>query len=290
MALSKIARLFETGQYLAASHAFLAALQDPEVSSPRDLAELYFLGASIRHKLGHWHSALELARIAERHAIAAGEPVILGKLWFNLVQYLRATGDVSEAQEYATKFLDNLGMYPELDRYTGACHYNLALCLRQRNLMDDCLRHYRTAAEQIEKANNPRMAIMVYQNLAWHLLEMNRVDEAQVEAAKADLLLDDDTLQGRRQQLLVQAFWHYKAGHLETCRQMCEEFLVPGAEVSEEQRFWSLWMCGMMYSSINRTDLAQTLWLLANDCALKTGEPRLLNYAGQLRSTFLQRT
>lgn len=290
MSLNKIQRLFETGQYVAASHAFLASLQDPKVSAPRDLAELYFLGAKIRHKLGNWYSALELARIAEQNAIAAGDGKLLGRIWFNLVEFLRVTGDTSAALEYASKFLDNLGLYPELDQYSGACLYNMALAYRQRNNMKECLRHYRLAAGQIEQAENRRMTLMVLHNLAWQLVEMAHIDEADVELAKAELLLDEDQLDLRRHHLLVQAFRHYKAENFEAARQICEEFLVPGATVSEEQRFWSLWICGMMYSATGRLDLAQNFWLWANDSAMKTGEPRHLNMAGQLRATFLQHT
>ncbi len=284
-----VARLYQQGQYMAASRAFLEALQDPQIISPGQLADLYYLGARIRYKLQQHHSALELLRMAERYAVSAGNANLLGRIWFNLVDYLRICGETGEALEYAGRFIENMGMYPELEQFAGACHYNMGLCLDQRRQYPEAISHYRVAEALIAQAGDVATAVMVLQNLAWLLIQEGELSEADGALTRAAEKLAglDARPDLQRNLLLVQGYRRYAGREYEEARLVCMEFLSPGVQATAEQRFWSCWMLGMMYAEVGRPDLTERFWALANDAALVTGEPRLLNSANDLRRRLL---
>lgn len=283
--------MVESGHYVAACRRFDQRLISGELGGP-DLALGYHLASVAQYKLGNIHVARNYAARAAELAGEAGNAQLQLRAWSNLVEFEQRAGDTRAAIDYANLWFQNVSGVPAEEPRRGWVHYNLGLVHRSRRDPEQALSHFRLALRFLP-AHPVRFRLSALQMTAWQLYEVQEITEGNRWAAEAEALVREGAdlpTELVREQLLLMAWRDYRLGNHRTCIEMCQEFLAGPA--TNLQKFWA----GMMISSCGiqlYPDDGQLLLQLkastifyaecTSKAAIDMQEPRLMNYANELR-------
>lgn len=282
MRVSHLETLVRTGQYAQAMRTFLELLKDESLTR-QELAHAYHYASVCRYSQEEYFSAVELAKLAEEHAVAAGDGELLGRIWVNQIEFYRWIGDVHLALEYGEKWTSHLALYPNLKRFEPVVHFNKALIHRTRKELVQSLERFRAAVDALERdQRTDRFRVQVHQMYAWTLYETYQIDAGDEQIETADRFIEDSDHEAVREQLLLKCLRAYQVEDYENVCLLAEEFLAPGMKATLIQSFWATWMLGMTTVKFLKFKEAHAIALLARDYALKSERSDLMNRATEL--------
>lgn len=287
MPLSELEQLVLRGQYAQALRVFLELLKDDSLTR-QQLAHAYHCGSIARFHMEEYFSALELGRLAEENAVAAGDEVLLGRVWINMIGFYRRVGDTHMALQYGEKWLANMAMFPGLVRQEGKVQYNMALVQRSRRNISQAIIHFKAATVLMERHGLPvSQRVMAHQMCAWVLYENDLLDEGDEQVELAEGLIEEDDHEAMRELVLLKGLRAFKAAEYKEVCATCEEFLTPGVPATTTQLFWAVWLLAYTAAKLGQINSAQAMALLAKDYAMKTKSTDHLNRCSDLQRYIL---
>lgn len=284
VSLTALEQLVKAGQFTRAMKVFDALLRDGSLGG-NDLALAYHLASICQYRQAEYYSARQFGQRAEEHAKAAGESHLLGRIWVNLITLCMEVGDTPQALEYGELWLSNVDdHFLELKPHEATVHLNLAQTHRVRRNRSAMFQHFRAAVDLSKDGQLPaEIRVHIHQVYAWCLYAAEKIAEGDEQARLAGDLVEDDDIEGKREQLLLQAYRSYQSGDHKTAVQLAEEFIAPGALVTDRQHFWALWISSMIASDSGLLESGLALAHLATEVALRLKHSEYMNAASDAR-------
>lgn len=249
--------------------------------SPAERAEVYHICSVSWHRLGNLFKAIPQEDKALATAIEADDLAIASKALSNLVGMHVEAGDWGRAIELGEQFL----RHPD-PPYLSYVHHNLGHAHQARHDREKMLYHYRQAVAVADEQGAPTsFRVQMHQQLAWQLLLLDRITEAdqQIEMAKA--LIGDEDADGKREQILLGALRAYQTGDIEGAAALAEEIIHRGAPAIDDQRrqlAWANLVCGWVARDWSKLDQAERFAKVALELALQLQWPEGMKRANRL--------
>lgn len=285
LSIHRLEELIKLSRYTEATRVCAEMLAEGTLPA-KQLARAYHLVAIAHYRRGDSYAAARSAEMAEGTAVAAGDGDLLGRIWSNLVEFYRSINDFAKAAEYGERWLQCLGMYPDMEVRRGRVHYNLALVYRNRREIPQALQHFQMAIRylQAEWEADPHRAstlqgylVQAHQMYAWTLYEEGNISEGDMLVRAGQALIREDDVEALREHVLLHCLRAYKVGDDETVRLSAEEFLASDTYGTKLQRFWAAWLMAMTYIRHGQFDAAQQLAWFCRDVAITLQLPHFMN-------------
>jgi hypothetical protein len=255
---------------------------EKESLTPGQLGFAYHCVSVCQYQTDKIFPALEYAKRAEEQAILAGNDVLLGRIWSNLIACCMDIGDTHLAVEYGEKWLANIDRFPELRSQTAKVHFNLAQTFRVRKEFSRMFEHFDLGMTYI--GDMPvSLRVHFHQVYAWCLYSHERIAEGDFQAQRAGELVEESDVEGIREHLLLKGYRAYQMGDVQNAMHICEEFIVPDAPTTKRQEFWALWMIGMAACDFGNFEHGMAISALTLDLATSIKHSEFINRASELR-------
>lgn len=271
--LDEVRALILAGRYVQAAREAEAILaRDPDPG-----AELYHIYSVALYRSGRLFKAVSEAEKALMVG-AAGD--LAQRVQVNLIGFYLEAGDYNRAITIGEVLLADTGTVRERLPYV---HHNLAMAHQARRDRPSMLHHYRTAVRLAEDLGSPpSLMVQIHQQLAWQLLLIDQVAEADRNINAAGDLVDESDIEGQREQMLLACLRAHQTGDLDLAVTLAEEF-TPGSPATPRQRTWAALITGWVAVEFGRLDDAQELADRVIYDAVEQNWPEMMNRGNQLR-------
>lgn len=273
------------GQFLQARRLAEAVLA-LEYAGPGEKAAAAHLAAEVAYQLDDIQAAIGLARKAIGLAVAAGDADRHGRSLFRLCGALAAAGDYPAAMDAAEAFLEGIpGAWPHLEAELAAkLHSNVGMIQRARRRYPEALQAYWQALVRFQSQCDPEGEIHCRQQMAWLLVNMDELDEAEAHLeAASQLLSPEQPGYLALHQLTGEAALRLAQGRYPDALALAEEVLAPGRpDVTPANRAVALYVSGMCAVHTGQENVARTMLGQARDAAVESGLAMVMNLVQRL--------
>lgn len=284
--LERVESHYGRGEYRMATRLAGGMLSGDRYSDS-EKAKAGVIGARAALHLSEPHHARELIEKALGFAQSAEDNETEGHSYFVLSAVLICTGDWGTARMVGQTFLSGVeDRWPELEHLTGKVHQNIGQGCRNLRLLPNALQAFTQALARFEKQGDRYWAVSTRHQLAFVLLEMDALDEAE-EHLRLALSYGPLSEELSCFQLEHEVALHLKRDEVTLAYEKASELVEPHRPGARpHHKFAGFYALAEVCHRLGRTEEGRKFAYQARDYALLTGIASLLNKVNRLLREF----